>query len=160
VLDRVRGRARVERPWDDRHASAYQILGVEPDASSQAIRRAYLDLVRMWHPDRFADEPVRRDEAEVATKRINEAYEVLSRRAQERARTARRSQWDRMYASSRPDHPPDPYQTSAWDVGGPARTATVVAMTLLICLMMSVVVCYVTYTLEHATSSYGMLSRY
>ncbi len=159
MLDRVRGRARTARPWTDRHASAHQILGIEPHASPQVVRRAYLDLVRMWHPDRFADEPVLRHEAEVATKRINEAYEVLSRRAEERIRAVRRSHWNRTQVSSMHGRQPDPYRTSPWDVGGSARMATVVAMTLVICVLVSVLVCYVTYTLENATPAHGMFPR-
>ena len=70
MLDRIQGRARVARPWENPHASDHEILGVKPHASPQAIRRAYLDLVRIWHPDRFPNASTFRHDAELATKRI------------------------------------------------------------------------------------------
>ena len=37
----------------------YEVLGVNPGASKEEVRAAYLDLVKVWHPDRFANEPQR-----------------------------------------------------------------------------------------------------
>jgi hypothetical protein len=36
--------------------SDYATLEVRPDASWEEIQRAYHDLVRVWHPDRFASD--------------------------------------------------------------------------------------------------------
>lgn len=58
--------------------SAYEVLGVTADASPELIRRAYLKRVRAWHPDRFPNDPSRLQQAEAATKLINEAYATLS----------------------------------------------------------------------------------
>lgn len=64
-------------PRDD----LYAVLGVRPDASGDAIRRAYRDLARRLHPDVNAG-------AGDAFKRVSRAYGVLGD-------TARRSDYDR-----------------------------------------------------------------
>ncbi|BAU46917.1 cytochrome C biogenesis protein [Sulfurifustis variabilis] len=51
----------------------YQILGVERDASEEAIKKAYRKLARKYHPD-VSKEP----NAEERFKEINEANDVLS----------------------------------------------------------------------------------
>lgn len=59
----------------------YSVLGVEPTASQDDIKRAYRRLAREWHPDVNQGNP----EAEDRFKRVGEAYQVLSdpqRRAQ------------------------------------------------------------------------------
>jgi hypothetical protein len=58
-------------------ADCFRALGVEPDASWEAIRQAYKDLVRVWHPDRFQSDPQLQDRAEQQLQRINEAYFAL-----------------------------------------------------------------------------------
>lgn len=32
----------------------YEILELEPGASPEEVKRAYRDLVKVWHPDRFS----------------------------------------------------------------------------------------------------------
>jgi len=49
------------------------------------IRRAYLNLVQVWHPDHFPKDSVIQQEAELATTCINEAYWAL--RPAKRARS-------------------------------------------------------------------------
>ena len=58
----------------------YRILGVPFDADQQAIKAAYRQLARRYHPDARTDES-----SEEKMKQINEAYEVLSD-ARERAK--------------------------------------------------------------------------
>jgi hypothetical protein len=56
----------------------YVALDLEPGASSDEIRAAYLDLVKIWHPDRHQNEPERlRQRAEQKMKQISAAYEKL-----------------------------------------------------------------------------------
>jgi molecular chaperone DnaJ len=52
----------------------YTVLGVEPSASQEDIKRAYRSLARQWHPDVNQDNP----EAEDRFKLVTEAYQTLS----------------------------------------------------------------------------------
>src|SRR5262249_42513578 len=58
-------------------AEALDILGVGLGADAAQIRQAYLDLARVWHPDRLAAEPRLFGIAEEKLKQVNLAYEVL-----------------------------------------------------------------------------------
>ncbi|ORX42172.1 DnaJ-domain-containing protein, partial [Anaeromyces robustus] len=49
-----RGRARIEQILRER--SLYKILGVEPDATPEEIRKAYLKTSRLIHPDKFRND--------------------------------------------------------------------------------------------------------
>ena len=54
-----------------------RILGVPANSGPEAIRQAYLDLARVWHPDRFqSDERLRRI-AEQHFQQISNAYTTL-----------------------------------------------------------------------------------
>jgi len=57
----------------------YQILGLEAGASLDAIKKAYRDLIQVWHPDRFEYNPQLKKKAEDTLKDINWAYEALAR---------------------------------------------------------------------------------
>ncbi|XP_036319034.1 dnaJ homolog subfamily C member 16 [Rhagoletis pomonella] len=53
--------------------SPYEILGIETDATSEEVRRAYKRLVKTWHPDK-SEHP----EASTVFVKIKQAYELLS----------------------------------------------------------------------------------
>lgn len=56
----------------------YEILGVAVDASTDEIRRAYLQLARRYHPDFFTHAPPgERVEAEERMRAANDAWAVL-----------------------------------------------------------------------------------
>ena len=62
----------------DPNKSCYGILDLEPSATAAEIREAYLDLVKVWHPDRFSKESPRlKHKVEEKLKAINKAYETL-----------------------------------------------------------------------------------
>ncbi len=60
---------------------ALRILHVARDATPEQIRRAYLDLVKVWHPDRFQSDARLREKAQRTLQDINTAYTLLERGA-------------------------------------------------------------------------------
>ena len=60
----------------------YKLLGVDYEADDAQIKKAYHALARRYHPDRFADDPVRLELAGRKMRDINAAYEqIVSDRA-------------------------------------------------------------------------------
>lgn len=56
-----------------------EVLELGENASMEEVRRAYRDLVRVWHPDRFFGDPALERRAEEKSKQLNVAYETLVR---------------------------------------------------------------------------------
>jgi curved DNA-binding protein len=61
----------------------WSVLGLDPGADSQALKRAFRQQARRWHPDLNGNDP----HAEEQFKAVNEAYAVLSD-------PQRRQQWE------------------------------------------------------------------
>ena len=55
----------------------YKLLGVDYAADDAQIKKAYHALARRYHPDRFADDPVRLEMAGRKMRDINAAYEQI-----------------------------------------------------------------------------------
>ena len=49
----------------------YETLGFKPGATEEQIKQAYRDLVKVWHPDRFAGSPRLQEKAQEKLKEIN-----------------------------------------------------------------------------------------
>lgn len=56
----------------------YSVLGVDPAASDEEIKKAYRELARKYHPDNYQNNPLA-DLAEEKMKEINEAYDTITR---------------------------------------------------------------------------------
>lgn len=56
----------------------YEVLGVKEGASEEEIKQAYRELVKKYHPDRYADNPLK-ELAEEKMREINEAYDFIMR---------------------------------------------------------------------------------
>jgi TonB family protein len=54
-----------------------RILDIEPGASPEEARQAYLDQTKIWHPDRFSSDIRLQKKAEEKLKQINLAYQRL-----------------------------------------------------------------------------------
>jgi curved DNA-binding protein CbpA len=68
----------------------YQILDVPPTASQRQIKKAYVKLVKQFHPDRNPKDP----QSDDRTKSINEAYAVLKdRQLRRRYDRMRQKRW-------------------------------------------------------------------
>ena len=58
-------------------SESLEVLGLKSGATSAGVRQAYLDLVRVWHPDRFQADSRLQKIAEERLREINEAYAFL-----------------------------------------------------------------------------------
>jgi hypothetical protein len=56
---------------------AYRVLEVREGAGEDVVREARKTLSKVWHPDRYVNDPSLRDKAEVKLREINEAFEVV-----------------------------------------------------------------------------------
>jgi len=74
---------------DRRHASLdhYELLGIDPSVDAKAVRAAYYELVRIYHPDRYFGRQLGEFEGPLVRVfgKFSEAYEVLHR-AESRAK--------------------------------------------------------------------------
>ena len=86
----------------DLRTRAYAQLGVPLGASPVQLRRRYKELVRRWHPDRFASDPRGQAEAAVRMREINAAYHLILASAGSPPHGASGSSGPRTHASRAP----------------------------------------------------------
>lgn len=56
----------------------YEVLGVDPGADEETVKKAYRALVRKYHPDKYVDNPLA-DLAAEKMKEINKAYDMITK---------------------------------------------------------------------------------
>jgi len=65
-------------PFEDK-SKYYSVLGVQPGASKEEIKKAFRDKAKMHHPDKFSNETQKvKDYHEEKFKEVNEAYNKLN----------------------------------------------------------------------------------
>ena len=67
----------------------YQVLGVDRNADDDEIKKAYHDLARKYHPDKYRDSDLA-DLAEEKMKEINDAYDQIVNSRRSRATAERK----------------------------------------------------------------------
>src|SRR5207245_8419007 len=82
----------------------YEVLELPPSASSAEIKKAWLELVQIWHPDRFHHSSNLHRKAEARTQMINQAFQTLS----DPLARARYDAITRKAAASKPPSRPSP----------------------------------------------------
>jgi DnaJ-class molecular chaperone len=57
----------------------YEVLGIDPGATEETVRQAFLNLLQIYHPDRFADSPPGiLAQANRHMQEVNAAYDALA----------------------------------------------------------------------------------
>lgn len=54
----------------------YEVLGVSPNADEETVKKAYKELVKKYHPDKYVNNPLA-DLAAEKMKEINKAYDMI-----------------------------------------------------------------------------------
>ena len=59
----------------------YRLLELEPGATAAEVRRAYHEMINVWHPDRFQHDQILQKKASEKMKLLNVAYQTLEEAA-------------------------------------------------------------------------------
>src|SRR5882724_11772357 len=78
-MDRRAGRSKYQASYQVQTATteAYRTLDLEPGTDLGSVRQAYRLLVKVWHPDRFANDPKLQAFSDEKLKDINASYEAI-----------------------------------------------------------------------------------
>lgn len=63
----------------DNITESLRVLGLQQGATFGDVRAAYRDLAKVWHPDRFPNDPRLQEKASEELKAINEAFHRIER---------------------------------------------------------------------------------
>jgi curved DNA-binding protein CbpA len=118
-----------DRPQEKQALTHYDDLGLPAGASDEEIREAYLNLVRLLHPDSQRDAALKRF-AEAQMKRVSRAHAVLSD-------PERRLRYDRTLGNNGAEQTPVP--TEAKRTVGRWRARALITIGWLICAFAGVV---------------------
>ncbi len=77
----------------------YEVLEVREGSSPEEIKAAYKKLVKKYHPDQYANNPLS-DLAQEKIKEINEAYDSLTKNKSYNSSQSQRSQQNQSYQQS------------------------------------------------------------
>ncbi len=100
--------------------AAFALLGIAPDSSPDAVKDAYRDLVKVWHPDRFPGDARLQAKATERLRELNDAYRVASAHAavsdgvRPRSASGRQTPGAPPAAVPRPAGPPSGADVDAW----------------------------------------------
>ena len=56
---------------------SFEILELHHTTTEAEAKQAYKDIVNVWHPDRFCNNPRLKQKAEKKLQEVNEAYETI-----------------------------------------------------------------------------------
>jgi len=78
-MDRRVSRSKYQASYQVQTATteAYRTLDLEPGTDLGSVRKAYRLLVKVWHPDRFANDPKLQAFSDEKLKDINASYEAI-----------------------------------------------------------------------------------
>lgn len=83
AMEEPRKQRKNNRKGYDTMKSPYEVLGISPNASDEEVKRAWRELARKYHPDRYRDSELS-DIAAEKMKEINAAYEEIQKRRAEK----------------------------------------------------------------------------
>ena len=81
----------------------YRVLDVGLEASPEEIHQGYLDMIWVWHPDRFVGHPRLQQKAHHKLQELNEAHEQLRSR-QRIAQSQHLGSKSKFWTSPTPQH--------------------------------------------------------
>ena len=58
-------------------AQYYAVLSIDSAASPETVKKAYRNLAKIWHPDRYVHDSRLKAQAEIEIKKINQAYTAI-----------------------------------------------------------------------------------
>src|ERR1043166_3874517 len=65
-------------PPDEEMKACYRMLEIEPGCSPHLVKEAYRELVKVWHPDRFQNDPNLRQRANAKLQELNHAFDLIT----------------------------------------------------------------------------------